>query len=243
MTCSQLSRITTAALPFSRSSNAGSPPVTPEAAINASTTSSAVVVVSSRASHTPPAPTSPADRRADRDRERRLADAARPHDLDEPSTREQLGERCQLGLPADEFHRHRRQVARRRLERSGRARADVQGVAVRQDLLLELLELRAGVEAEFVRQLAPDALVGRQRVGLASGPIQRGDQQLPQALLERMARDRRFQVDDHVADVAEPQPRCELDLEQRHPYLFELRPVRFDPVAGGRLQDVASVHR
>ena len=40
-----------------------------------------------------------------------------------------------------------------------------------QDLLLELLQLRSGVEAELVGQLVPDPLVRRQRVGLASGPV------------------------------------------------------------------------
>ncbi len=52
-TCSQLSRITTAP-PLSRSISAGSPPVTPVAAISMSRTSSAVVAPSSRASHTAP---------------------------------------------------------------------------------------------------------------------------------------------------------------------------------------------
>ena len=44
-----------------------------------------------------------------------------------------------------------------------------------------------------------DPLVGRQRVGLASRPVQRGDQQLPQAFLVRVGRHGRFQLADHVA--------------------------------------------
>ena len=105
-----------------------------------------------------------------------------------------------------------------------------------QDLLLELLQLRSGVEAELVGQLVPDPLVRRQRIGLATGSVQRGDQQLPQALLERVRRHGRFQLTDHVADVAEPQPRRELRLDELHPRLFEPCPVRVDPLAvtGGR---------
>ena len=52
-TCSQLSRITSGALPLSRSSSAGSPPGTFKAAISTSTTSFAVAAVSSLASQTP----------------------------------------------------------------------------------------------------------------------------------------------------------------------------------------------
>ena len=54
MTCSQLSRITNAGRPLSRSTRAASPPVTFNAAINVSTTSSGVVAVSSLAKQTPP---------------------------------------------------------------------------------------------------------------------------------------------------------------------------------------------
>ncbi len=73
-----------------------------------------------------------------------------------------------------------------------------------QDLLLELLQLRSGVEAELVGQAVADPLVGGQRVGLAAVPVQRGDQQHPQALLERVGGDGRFQLADHVTGLAEP---------------------------------------
>ena len=48
------------------------------------------------------------------------------------------------------------------------------------------LQPRPGLEAELVGQPGPDALVGRQRVGLAARAVERGDQQLPQALLVRV---------------------------------------------------------
>ncbi len=74
---------------------------------------------------------------------------------------------------------------------------------VGQDLPLELLQLRTGVEAELVGQAVADPLVGGQCVGLAAIPVQRGDQQHPQALLEGMVGDRRFQLADHITCLAQ----------------------------------------
>jgi hypothetical protein len=54
--------------------------------------------------------------------------------------------------------------------------------------------------------------------------------------------DRRFQLTDHVADLSEPQPCPELDLQQRHPGLVEACAVRGDPVAvAGGLEHIAAV--
>ena len=83
-----------------------------------------------------------------------------------------------------------------------------------------------GSSPSSVGELGPDLLVGRQRVRLASGPVLGGDQQLPQALLERVGGDRRLELPDHVAGLPEPQPRPELDLQQRQPGLVEACPVR-----------------
>ena len=88
-----------------------------------------------------------------------------------------------------------------------------------EDLLLELAQARPGIEAELVGEQGPDALVGRQRVGLAAGPVQRGDQQLPQAFPIRVGRDGRLQLADHV--VAEPQASRQLGLDELHPRLLE----------------------
>ena len=65
---------------------------------------------------------------AGRDRDCRLADAARPDDLDEPPAGEQIGDRGHLGLATDEFSRHRRQVAGRpvRPEASDRGGGDAE---------------------------------------------------------------------------------------------------------------------
>ena len=83
-----------------------------------------------------------------------------------------------------------------------------------QDLLLELLKLGSGFEAELVGELGPDALVGGEGIGLAPRPVQRGDEQLPQTLLERVGRHRRFQLTDHLSEFAEMQPGGELGFEQ-----------------------------
>ena len=99
-----------------------------------------------------------------------------------------------------------------------------------EDLLLELPQPRPGIEAELVGEQGPDPLVGRQRVGLAARSVQRGDQQLPQALPVRVGRDGRLQLADHV--VAEPQAGRELGLDELHPRLLEPCAVGGGPVAG-----------
>ena len=163
-----------------------------------------------------------------RDRQRRLADAAGADDLDEPLPSEPRRERGDLVVAPDELDRQRRQVA-------GRPRA--QRAVVVEHLALELAQARTGLQAEVVRQAGAQALVGRQRVGLAARAVERHDQQLPQALAVRGGRDRRLQVGGR--HVAEPQPRRELGLQQRPACLLKPAPVGRGPVAGRR-QDVAA---
>ena len=110
-----------------------------------------------------------------------------------------------------------------------------------QDLLLELLELRAGVETELIGELLPHPPVGLQRLRLASGPVQRGDQQFPEAFLEGIGRDARFQFPDHVAEIAQTEPGRPLRLEQRHPRFLESCSMRFDPVSARRLEGIAPI--
>ena len=143
---------------------------------------------------------------------------------------EQVGQGGDLRLASDELGRHRRQVPGRRASSSvGRAIGTPSDASWTRICCSSCCSSRSRVEAELVGQQVPDPLVGRQRVGLASGPVQRGDQQLPQAFLERVRRHGRFQLADHVADVAEPQPRRELGLDELHPCLVEPRPVRRRP--------------
>ena len=79
---------------------------------------------------------------------------------------------------------------------------------MREDLPLELLQPRPGLEPELVGEPRADALVGGERVGLAARGVERGDQQLPQPLLVRVGGDGGLELADH--GVAEPQPRREL---------------------------------
>ena len=113
-----------------------------------------------------------------------------------------------------------------------------------QDLPLELLQLRTGVEAELVGQAVTNPLVGGQGIGLAAFPVQRGDQQHPKALLEGMRGDRSFQLADHITCLAQLRTGREPGLDELHPGLFEPGPVWREPitVAGAR-EDVAAEHR
>ena len=151
---------------------------------------------------------------ADLEGDRGLADPARSDDLDQPLPGQQLRQRRDVGVAPDQSGRHRREVAPLASgpARCGRlrGRCDV----LRQDVPLQLLQGRPGVEAELVTQLGPDALVGRQRVGLPPGPVERRDEQLPQALMERVLRDRALELPDHAARATELQPGPEPDLEQ-----------------------------
>ena len=182
MTCSQLSRMTSAEDVLSRSKRAASPPGPFTAPIKASTTSSAVTAVSSLANQMPSIAT-PRTRQpaADRDRDRRLPDASWSHDLHEPPAGEQVGQDGHLRLTTDELGRHRRQVPGRRCcaRRRHVAGGAVERGVVEQDPLLELLQRRSRVQARARRQLALHPLVRRQGVRLAPGSVQRGDRAAP----------------------------------------------------------------
>ena len=168
-------------MPLSRSSSAASPPVTFNAAINVSRTSSAVVAASSLASQTPPGD---------------LATSARPVAIATAvfpippgptiSTSRLLVRAGRRGRRSPSRARPARPTSTAGSRRRWRDRRPRECRVVVQDLLLELLQSRSGIEPELVRQLGPDPLVGRQRVGLAARSVQRGDQQLPQAFLVRV---------------------------------------------------------
>ena len=180
----------------------------------------------------------------DRQGHRRLPNTARPDDFHQPFPSQQVGHGGNLVLAAHQLHRHRRKVPDPPYAAGPRRRAngDFERGVLDQDPALELLQLWSGVQTQLGRQLPPDLLVRRQGVHLTSGPILRGDQQFPQALLERVRCDRCLEVTDHVADLTEPQPRPEGDLEERRPGLFKACPVRGDPSAiTGGLEHIAAV--
>jgi hypothetical protein len=168
------------------------------------------------------------------DRDGGLADSARPDDLDQPVACEQLRCGSDVRLAADELDRQRRQVpgARVVFNRSSGTFADAEGRVLDQDPSLELLQPGTGGETELLREQGPDPLVGGQCVVLASRPVERGDQQLPQAFVVGIGLDGGLEVADQVPRPAEPQARRELGLGQLHARLVEPRPVHDGPVAG-----------
>ena len=143
---------------------------------------------------------------------------------------EQVRHGGDLRLAPDELGRQRRQVPGRAVA----AARTPSRVVVDQDLSLELLQPGSGSETELVREQGADPLVGRQRIGLAARPVQRGDQQLPQTFLVGVRRHGGLQLADQVARPSEPQARRELRLDQLHACLVEPRPVRGGPVARRR---------
>src|SRR5439155_7500949 len=94
-----------------------------------------------------------------------LAELRRPYEIDE-----EHGRQLPLG--------HRRRRRRRRghhcgLRSSRRPRLDVERWIVSQDGLLEVLKRATRLEPELLDKRAPGTLVGRERLGLATGSIER----------------------------------------------------------------------
>ena len=242
-TCSQLSRITTAADALSRSSSAASPPVTCSAAISVSRTSSAVVAVSSLANQIPPGARPIGQPATGGDRDGGLPDPARPDDLDQPvalragPTRQRSPSRGRRARPtSDGRFPARAWSSSARAARSPMPRAE-SWTRIRRS---SSCSRGPGARPSSSASRVADPLVGRQRVGLASRPVQRGDQQLPQTFLIGIRRHGGLQLADQVARPSEPQARRELRLGQLHARLVEPRPVRGGPVAGA-LEEIAAV--
>ena len=210
----------------SRSSSADSPPATSSTAITVSSTSPA-----RRRGLEPDQPDGAGQRAPGRDRERGLADPAGPDDLDEPAGLEEARDGGDLGVAPDELGRQRRQVAGRRAQRG----------VVLEHLLLELPQPRAGLEPEVVAQPRAGPAIGGERVGLAPGAVERGDQELPQPLAVRVGGDGRLQLADHVV-FPEPHAGRELRRDEMQARLVEPAAVRLGPVAG-RGQQLAAVAR
>ena len=213
-TCSQLSRTTRAEPTRSRSKRAASLPGPCSAAMSTSTTSARVTVFSSRASQTA---STASDASSRRPTSRATAVLPIPPGPITSTSRSRDNSSASVSTSASRptsSGRHRREVAPRSAGPVGRCRHRTRRDLLRKDVPLQPLESRPGVEAELVSQLGPDPLVGGQRVGLPPGPVERRDEQLPQALMERVLRDRALELADHAARPTELEPRPEPDLEQ-----------------------------
>jgi hypothetical protein len=113
-------------------------------------------------------------------------------------------------------------LARRPRGRPGRlARWGPQGRVGAQDGPLQPLQRWAGFDAELADQELAGLLVGRERLGLPTRPVQRQHQQLPEALVERVLLHQAPQVDRQLGVLAQPQPRVHLRLERLQALLVE----------------------
>ena len=90
-----------------------------------------------------------------------------------------------------------------------------------QDRLLEPLQRLARIEAELVDERRARVLVGGERVGLPARPVERQDQQLPQALAQRMLPHERLQLRHDLGRTAERQIRLQTQPERDKPQLLQ----------------------
>ena len=179
-------------------------------------------------------------------RERRLADPALPRDHRQADrarlagrTRQQAGEQRDFCVPADEVG----QVGRKlpglagggetgAVGHLGRVPGRLLAVGKRrigdQDLLVQVLQRPARVDPEILAQDAARLLVGRQRLGGPSAPVQ-GEHQLgPDSLPVRVGGDEPAQVGgDHVV-LAGAQVRLDASLLRLRPQLQQ--PGRLAPL-------------
>jgi hypothetical protein len=122
------------------------------------------------------------------DREGGLAHPARPHHGDQPCGAQPPDHRGVLVLAAHQPGERRRRRAGRGLP-AGR----VEGRVLEQDGGLQPLQLGAGIEARALDQRGRGLAVGAQGVGLPPGPGQRGHEQRPAPLAQRLVVDQAAQ--------------------------------------------------
>jgi hypothetical protein len=105
----------------------------------------------------------------------------------------------------------------------GRQRAEQQRAIGLQDLLVQVAQQRAGLDAQLVDQLPPRRAVGGQRGGLLPGPVQREHEQLVQPLPQWLGRGQRLQLDHDLAVPPQVQVRVNPGLERVQPHLGQPR--------------------
>ena len=142
-----------------------------------------------------------------------LADAGRSDQGHQAVLADQSGEHRDVVVATDQRLRDGGQVAACRSGPRIRCSGS-EAAVVLEDLLLQRLQLRAGVEPELLGQVLPDAAVGGQRVRLPAGAVEHSDQQRPQPLAQRVFADQRLQVTDQLATGALVHARREVLLRQ-----------------------------
>src|SRR5690606_28849496 len=83
-----------------------------------------------------------------------------------------------------------------------------------EDPLFELDELRAGLDAQLVHELAPHLLVGAEGISLTASAVQREHQLCPEPLVEGMGRSRVLQLRNRLALTAQVQQRIEPEMQR-----------------------------
>ncbi len=130
------------------------------------------------------------------DRQSRLADAR--HAVDR-------GDRDAAGRDGGEDLVEVLGTAREVRDVTGQVVAGLGPVVGREHLLVSLLQVLAGVEAELVGEPGTDVAVGLQRLGLPVAPVQREDQLSPQPFSHRVVQGQRAQFRDELRVPAHAQ--------------------------------------
>jgi hypothetical protein len=106
---------------------------------------------------------------------------------------------------------------------------------VAQDLRLQLLQLRAGLDPELLDEAHPRRLVGVERLRLPAGAVEREHQQAPEGLAQRVLADERVELADDVAVAAELEVGVDPLLERNKAQLLQPVRVRLRPCVEGEL--------
>ncbi len=99
----------------------------------------------------------------------------------------------------------------------------------------QLAEARARVDPELVDQSVTDLGVGPQRFGLASRPVERQHEQLPEALAKRVVPAQRFQLAHQLVVMAKLQVRLDPVLSCHQDQFVQMGPLGVGEAGIGEL--------
>ena len=103
----------------------------------------------------------------------------------------------------------------------GRGRRRIQRGVLLEDGLLQLPQPRARLDAELADERAARRLVCLERIGLATGPVQRHQQLRAQALAQRVLGDQRLELGHELRAAPEREIGVEAVLERHQPQLLQ----------------------
>ena len=172
--------------------------------------------------------------------QRRLAHAGLAMHEDQPSRpRERFVMQGLQGLdqvgPLHQCHGLRVRTSDRPEGEERRDARHVHRRVLREHQPLQLLQLRAGVDAELVGQRPPRALVGRERVGLPAAAVLRAHQQGPERLAHRVPADQRLELGDRRRDAGPAEVGGDPLLEGVQPQRTEPLGLDVERLAAGEL--------